>query len=241
MHVPGFHYLVSLMSMFFDWIFSTLQGFGIPNYGLAILLLTIAIRTAVQPLSIKQAKSMRGLQEIQPKMKEIQEKFKSTPEEMQKRISALYKEHKVNPLMGCLPLLIQMPFLISLFYVLRNYTYITAYERFLWLPNLSKMDPLYILPVLVGVTTFFQMKLSMTQSNDQSQKIMAMIMPVFIAYVSMKFAAGLSLYWVFGNTYAIVYQIYFNWKTKKEKAMAEQSLDPQNSKKPAAKKKEAGK
>ena len=217
--MPGFSQLVDVMRLFFDWIFHTMQGLGLPNYGVAILVLTIIIRTALQPLSIKQAKSMRAMQAIQPKMKEVQEKYKSDPQEMNKQLGQLYKDHKVNPLMGCLPMLVQMPFLFAMFYVLRDYNYDPHFVRFLWLPTLHQPDPLYIMPVLVGLTTFIQMKLSSTTStNDQMQlqmKIMTTIMPVFIGYVSMNFASGLSLYWVFGNIYSIIYQFYFNRKTAK--------------------------
>lgn len=207
--MPGFSWLVHIMRVFFDWIFNTLQGFGLPNYGLAILILTVIIKTALQPLNAKQVKSMKALQEIQPKIKELQEKYKGNPEMLNREIADLYKEYKVNPFMGCLPILIQMPFLIALFYVLRDYPYIPEYEHFLWVPNLGKPDPYWIMPALVGITTYIQMKLS-PSSSDPSQKMISIIMPIFIAYISLKFPAGLSLYWTLGNVYSIVYQYFVN-------------------------------
>jgi len=222
--LPGFSYLVDGLRVFLDWIFTMLQGVGLPNYGIAILILTICIRTAVQPLSIKSAKSMREMQEIQPLIKELQEKYKGDSQTLNTKVSALYKEHKVNPLMGCLPIIIQMPFLIALFYVLKDYAYIEGYERFLWLPTLSDPDPLYILPVVVGATTFVQMKLtsagSMSKEQASMQKIMAITMPLFIGYISFSFAAGLCLYWAFGNFYGITYQFFFNRRADRKKKAA---------------------
>ncbi len=222
--MPGFSYLVDVLRLFLDWIFTMLQTVGFPNYGLAILLLTIAIRTAVQPLSIKSAKSMREMQEIQPLIKELQEKYKGDTQTLNAKVSELYKEHKVNPLMGCLPILIQMPFLIALFYVLKDYHYIDAYKQFLWLPSLSDKDPTYILPVLVALTTFAQMKLtsagSMSKDQASVQKIMTITMPLFIGYISINFASGLCLYWAFGNFYGITYQYFFNRKADRKKKEA---------------------
>ena len=219
--MPGFSYLVDGLRIFLDWIFTILQGVGLPNYGVAILILTICIRTAVQPLSIKSAKSMREMQEIQPLIKELQERYKGDNQTLNAKVSELYKEHKVNPLMGCLPILIQMPFLIALFWVLKDYNYIREFERFLWLPNLSDPDPLYILPVVVAATTFLQMKLTTAGSASKEQasvqKIMAITMPLFIGYISISFASGLCLYWAFGNFYGITYQFFFNRKADKKK------------------------
>lgn len=220
--MPGFHWLVDVMRLFFDWIFHTLQGIGLPDYGVAIIILTLVIRTALQPLTVKQMKSMKALQEIQPKVKELQEKYKGKPEQLNKEIAELYKNSNANPLMGCLPVLVQMPFLIALFYALRNYHYIPEFDGFFWVPSLGKPDPFWILPALNGLTTFFQMRLAPT-SSDPSQKMMMYIMPVFIAYISIKFPAGLSLYWTITNIYSIIYQYFFIYRkqgqvVKEEKA-----------------------
>ena len=167
------------------------------SYGLAIILLTIAIRLILAPLTLSQSKSMEAMKTLQPKMNALQQKYKDDPEEYQRRVMELYKEHNINPLSGCLPMLIQLPFLWALFAVLRNYDFGTG---FLWLTSLSEPDPLYILPVLSALTTYIQM---MMTSADASQKSMMLIMPIFIGYISISFPAGLVLYWVVSNLFSM--------------------------------------
>jgi YidC/Oxa1 family membrane protein insertase len=207
--LPGFKWLADLMELTFDRIFDFLQGIGIPSYGLAILIITLIIKFLLLPLTLKQNKAMKEMQEIQPLTKEIQQKYKNDPKKMNEEIANLYRTHKINPAMGCLPILIQLPFLIAFFTVLRDYPYIPEYQSFWWIPNLGQMDPYYILPILVGVTMFIQQKLTPTSGDASQQKIM-MFMPVFIAWISMKFPAGLSLYWVLGNIFSIVQQVIQN-------------------------------
>ncbi|NLY52335.1 MAG: membrane protein insertase YidC [Firmicutes bacterium] len=167
------------------------------SYGLAIILLTIAIRLILAPLTLSQSKSMEAMKALQPEMNELQQKYKDNPEEYQRRVMELYKEHNINPLSGCLPMLIQLPFLWALFSVLRNFDFGTG---FLWLTSLSEPDPLYILPVLSALTTYTQM---MMTSADASQKGMMAIMPIFIGYISINFPAGLVLYWVVSNLFSM--------------------------------------
>lgn len=167
------------------------------SYGLAIILLTVTIRLVLAPLTLSQSKSMEAMKALQPKMNALQQKYKDDPEEYQRRVMELYKEHNINPLSGCLPMLIQLPFLWALFAVLRNYDFGTG---FLWLTSLSEPDPLYILPVLSALTTYIQM---MMTSADASQKSMMLIMPIFIGYISISFPAGLVLYWVVSNLFSM--------------------------------------
>ncbi|NLA58154.1 MAG: membrane protein insertase YidC [Firmicutes bacterium] len=167
------------------------------SYGLAIILLTIAIRLILAPLTLSQSKSMEAMKALQPEMNALQQKYKDNPEEYQRRVMELYKEHNVNPLSGCLPMLIQLPFLWALFSVLRNFDFGTG---FLWLTSLSEPDPLYILPVLSALTTYTQMIMT---SADASQKSMMFIMPIFIGYISISFPAGLVLYWVVSNLFSM--------------------------------------
>ncbi|MCR4402481.1 MAG: YidC/Oxa1 family membrane protein insertase [Firmicutes bacterium] len=156
--------------------------------GLAIIALTILLKVVTYPLTVKQTKAMEEMKLLQPKVKEIQEKYKSQPEEMQKRVMELYREHKVNPLGGCWPTLIQLPIIWALFTALRNYPF---EQRFLWMPNLGKPD--VILAVLAGAATYLQ---SIMMSTDPSQKMMNLIMPAFIIWISLSFPAGVTLYWV---------------------------------------------
>ena len=164
------------------------------SYGVAIILLTLAIRFV---LTFSQSKSMEAMKRMQPEMQALQERYKDKPEEYQRKVMELYKENKVNPLGGCLPMVVQLPFLWALFAVLRGFDFGTG---FLWLTSLSAPDPLYILPVLSAVTTYLQMIMT---SADASQKSMMYIMPVFIGYISINFPAGLVIYWVVSNLFSM--------------------------------------
>ncbi|WP_371381829.1 YidC/Oxa1 family membrane protein insertase [Sporomusa aerivorans] len=180
-------------------------GAGIANYGLAIILLTIAIKLVLYPLTVKQVKSMKAMQDIQPKMKELQEKYKGNPEKLNKELASLYKEAGVNPLAGCLPLLVQMPFLIAIFFAIRDYQYAQQPPSFLWMKDLAQPDPTYILPVLSAVTTYIQQKQTTSEMTQQA-KMMMIFMPLFIGYISLTFPGGLVLYWVVSNIFQIAQQ-----------------------------------
>jgi YidC/Oxa1 family membrane protein insertase len=191
---------------------------GLPSYGLAIILMTIAIKLVMFPLTQKQMHSMRAMQEIQPKTKYIQEKYKDDPQLMQQKIMAMYKEHGVSPFGGCLPLVIQMPIFIAFYQSLFHFKFVNvAHAAFLWIPNIGKPDPYFILAILAAVTTFYQQKISMVESNDPTQKTMLYFMPVFMAFIAYKLPAGLPLYWVVFNTLGIAQQLYVN---KQKKVMA---------------------
>jgi YidC/Oxa1 family membrane protein insertase len=188
---------------------------GWPSYGLAIVFMTIAIKLAILPLTQKQMKSMRAMQEIQPKTKYIQEKYKDDKEQMQKKTMELYKEHGVNPLGGCLPLFIQMPIFLAFYQSLYKFNYVDAANiGFLWIPDISKPDPLFILAVLAAGTTFLQQKISMVDTKDPTMKAMLYVMPVMMAWIALKMPAGLPLYWAVFNILGIIQQLYVN-KTHK--------------------------
>ena len=186
-------------------------GFG--SYGLAIILLTIIIKIIVYPLTKKQLKSMKAMQKIQPELQKLQTKYKDNPRVMQQKLMELYGKEGVNPMSGCLPMLIQMPILMGMYYTLYNFDYGSVEPSFLWLPSLSETDPLYILPVLSAVTTFLQQKLSMSSESTQQMKMMMVIMPLFIGFISLNFPAGLVLYWVTMNIVQIIQQV---WIYKKD-------------------------
>jgi YidC/Oxa1 family membrane protein insertase len=206
-----FNAIVDGMNWLLNWLYYITETVGIPNYGIAIILLTIIIKMVLYPLSHKQMKSMLAMQQIQPKIKEIQQKYKEKdPKKMQQKMMDLYREHNVNPAAGCLPLLIQMPILIALFRSLISFPYVnTDHASFIWVQNLSDKDPYYILPILAGVTTYFQSKMT-TSATDPTQKMMLYTMPVFIAWISSTFPAGLSLYWVVFNVVGWAQQYYIN-------------------------------
>ncbi|KJS86950.1 MAG: membrane protein, partial [Peptococcaceae bacterium BICA1-8] len=179
------------------------------------------LKLALYPLSVKQMQSMKGMQLVQPKVQEIQKKYKNDKEKMNKAIMELYKEYNVNPASGCLPLLVQMPILIGLFTALRDYSFEpVAHAKFFWIGNLSNPDPLYILPILVAAATFVQSKITTpasTGASNSTSMMMLYFMPLFIGYISMKFAAGLALYWVIFNALGALQQYLINKKPPAEK------------------------
>lgn len=203
--VDGMTYLINLCYIFTNII-------GLPNYGLAIIFLTVLIKLVLYPLTLKQMRSMAVMQQLAPKIKEIQAKYKEKdPQKMQKKIMELYQEKNVNPLAGCLPMLIQLPILIALYRALLHFDYSNpAHANFFWISSLSQMgDYLYILPVLAGVSTYFQTQMTMT-TNDPTQKIMLFTMPIFIAWICTTVPAGLALYWVIFNILGIIQQYFIN-------------------------------
>lgn len=210
-----FNYLVEFMRTLLTYCYDLTKALGFPSYGIAIIILTIAIKAVLAPLTAKQVKSMKGMQKLQPKMKEIQQKYKNDPQKAQQEIAKMYKEMGVNPLSGCLPLLVQMPFLISIFYALQNYPYDPAYESFLWLPSLGAADHLYILPVLSALSTYVMSRQTATDNSGQ-QKIMQIVMPLFIGYISLKFPSGLVIYWVVSNLFQLVQQFFIYRNDNKE-------------------------
>ncbi|WP_243109405.1 YidC/Oxa1 family membrane protein insertase [Anaerophilus nitritogenes] len=199
------------MSLLLNWFYQL-----IGNYGISIILFTVIIKLILVPLTIKQLKSTRQMSEIQPKLKEIQEKYKNDKEKLNIKTMELYKEYKVNPVGGCLPLLIQMPIIFGLFSVLKDPTkYIldpsfihATQEAFLWIPDLSQPDTI-ILPILAAVTTYFSMNTASTgnAAQNQTMKTMNMVFPIMILWMGRGFPAGLSLYWVVSNVFQIVQQV----------------------------------
>lgn len=211
----------NLWHSFVLWFSNVIQFFygltvhmGLPNWGLAIIMLTIAIKLVLFPITQKQLRSMRAMQEIQPKMKYVQDKYKDDPQTMQMKMMELYKEHGVSPLSGCLPLLIQMPILFAFYQALFKLSK-TAFVHatnpgFLWIPNIGAKDPYFILAILAGLTTYLQQKVSMVDTKDPTQKTMLYFMPVFMVYIAATVPAGLPLYWVVFNFLSILQQLYVN-------------------------------
>lgn len=205
-----FSYLSNAMQHLLTYSYDITNALGYANYGLAIILLTIVIKIVLYPLTVSQIKSMKEMAFIQPKMKELQEKYKGKPEILNKEMAELYKTHKINPLSGCLPLIVQMPFLIAIFYAIRDYKYIGE-PSFLWMSSLAAPDPLYILPVVSAAATYLQTRMSTTPEQMQQQKMMLIIMPVFILWISLNFPAGLVLYWAV-STIVQIFQQYYLYK-----------------------------
>jgi len=179
------------------------------SYGVAVILLTVAVKALLYPLTHQQFKSMRDMQKIQPHMKELQEKYKDKPEELQKRMMGLYKEHKVNPLGGCLPLLVQMPILFMLYSAVLSFKAAFATEGFLWVHNLAKPDiPLLL---LYAVSLYLSSKMTVTDpSQAQTQKTMAIMMPFLFTFMAWiyKWPAAFILYWLVFNVLSTVQQYF---------------------------------
>lgn len=193
------------------------------NHALGIILFTIILRIILLPLMHYQTKQMRRTQEIQPKLKELQQKYSSRDPETQRKLNEetqrLYSEYNVNPFSGCLPLLIQMPILMALWQALSRVETLTN-GHFLWM-DLSQPDPYFILPLLAAIFTYIASKLtSMSQiESNVSVTIMNIIMPVMIFFMGMNLASGLSLYWVVSNAFQVVQTLLINnpFKIRKER------------------------
>ena len=185
----------------------------VPNYGVAIILLTILVRLLFWPLTHKSTVGMKKMQELQPKMKEIQAKFKDNPQRLQQETWALYREAKVNPMSSCLPMLIQIPVFIALFNVLRSAVEL-RYAPFLWIGDLSEPEGLFaswfpfgglnILPILMAVSTGLQSAFTPSSGDKNQQRMMMVFMPIMMLFMFYSFPSALSLYWFLSNLLSIV-------------------------------------
>ncbi|MBE0447113.1 MAG: YidC/Oxa1 family membrane protein insertase [Actinobacteria bacterium] len=182
----------------------------VSDYGLAIILLTVAVRIAILPLTVKQTKSMYEMQKVQPKLKELQEKYKNNKEKLQKEMMKFYTEHKVNPLGGCLPLLLQMPIFIALFQMLLKYKASLGLSLGLFKLGTAPgaalafgpiaFIPYLVLIVLMGLTTYLPMK--MMTADPQQKKIGLMMIPLMV-FFAWSLPTGVLLYWITTNIWTI--------------------------------------
>ena len=213
--------IIHILQVILGAFYSVTSAAGLESYGFPIILLTILIKLVTYPLTVKQVKSMKAMQEIQPKMKKIQEKYKSDPQMLQQKTGELFREAGVNPLAGCLPLLVQMPILMGMYYALFNFTFPSAEAAaFFWLPSMSEPDPYYILPVLSAATTLLQPTMTSSEMTGQ-MKIMMTVMPLFIGWISLTFPSGLVLYWVTMNVVQIIQQW---WMYRSEGPAAKEAI-----------------
>ena len=194
------------------WVLNLFNSL-IPNYGVAIILLTILVRLVFWPLTHKSTVGMKKMQELQPKMKKIQEQFKDNPQRLQQETWALYKAEKVNPASSCLPMLIQIPVFIALFNVLRSAVEL-RYAPFLWIADLSEPEALFaswfpfgglnLLPIAMAVTTGLQSAFTPSAGDKNQQKMMMVFMPAMMLFMFYSFPSALSLYWFLSNLFSIV-------------------------------------
>ena len=202
-------FLSNIVQQVLTILYSFTESMGMPSYGLAIVIMTIIVKLLLYPLTKKQIESTKSMMEIQPKMKAIQEKYKNDKERLNMELANLYKNEGVNPLAGCLPLIVQMPIMIGIFYGIRDFHYAGS-SGFLWMESISVPDPSYILTDLSAVTTFIQSKQTMPDTGNAQNKIMLYFMPLFIGYISLEFPAGLVIYWVVMNIMQIAQQAMMN-------------------------------
>ncbi|WP_405379427.1 YidC/Oxa1 family membrane protein insertase [Phascolarctobacterium sp.] len=207
-------FLSNIVQQVITIIYHFISSFGVANYGVAIVVMTILVKLLLYPLSKKQIESTKAMMELQPKMKAIQEKYKDDKQRLNMELANLYKSEGVNPLAGCLPLVVQMPIMIGIFYGIRDFQY-EGSTSFLWMESIAAPDPTYILPVLSALTTFIQSKQTMPDTGNPQNKIMLYFMPLFIGYISLTFPAGLVLYWVVMNIMQIGQQALMNKEAAK--------------------------
>ena len=174
------------------------------DYAWSIIIFTILVRLCLMPLMIKQIKSTKAMQDIQPKMQEIQEKYKNKPEKQKEELMKLYKDAKINPMAGCLPMFIQLPILMGLFALLRDPAYHAANHGFLWIASVSQTHNLS-LGILSGVSAYFMQKSMATTDESQAQmmKSMTLVMTAMSFWWGYTYEAGLALYWTMSNIFSI--------------------------------------
>jgi YidC/Oxa1 family membrane protein insertase len=185
----------------------------IPNYGLAIILLTLMIRLITFPLQWKSFKSMKKMQIIQPELTALKAKFKDDPQRMQKESMELFKRAGANPLGGCLPLFLQMPVFFALYKVLYGAVELVEAPFYFWIHDLSIKDPFYVLPVLMAGAMFLQQKLSPTTVADPTQKKVMMFMPLIFGLIMKDLPAGLCLYIFISTIFGLAQQMFVYKRT----------------------------
>ena len=217
------------------WVLNLFNGW-IPNFGVAIILLTILVRLIFWPLTRKSTEGMKKMQELQPLMKEIQAKYKDNPQRLQQETWQLYREKKVNPMSSCLPMLIQIPVFIALFNVLRSAVEL-RYAPFLWIADLSEPEGLFaswfpfgglnLLPVLMAVSTALQSYFT-PSTGDKKQQMMMVMMPAMMLIMFYSFPSALSLYWFLSNIFSIVQMWLIRRQTaaKQAEVMTPEVIDP---------------
>lgn len=186
----------------------------IPNWGWAIIVLTILIKVLFFPLTRNSLRSMKQMQKLRPYLQDIQKKYKDNPQMMQKEMMNLYKEYKINPFGGCLPMLIQLPIFVGFFLALRGSIFLRGSRFILWINDLSVPDtvatigsvPINVLPILMFVSSFIQQR--MTPAVEQSQKFMNILLPLMMLVLFYSFSSGLLLYWVCMNILGVFEQYY---------------------------------
>ena len=180
------------------------------NWGWAIVILTILIRLVLFPLTLKGMLSMQKMKDLAPKIKELQQKYKGDPQKLNMHMMQLYKKHNVNPMGGCLPMLLQIPVFFAIYRVLLNAIELKGAPWILWITDLSQKDPYYVLPILMGVTMYINQKITPNTITDPTQKKIFEWLPVVFTFFFLTFPAGLTLYWFVNNVLSGIQQLIVN-------------------------------
>jgi YidC/Oxa1 family membrane protein insertase len=210
---PGLEYTVDygwlkMVASPLFWVLSLIHSL-VHNWGVAIILLTLLIKAAFYPLSAKSYRSMAQMRELAPRLESMKQKFGDDRQKMQMAMMELYKTEKINPMSGCLPILIQIPVFISLYWMLLGSIELRHAPFFGWIQDLSAVDPYYILPIIMGISMIIQTKLNPKPTDPIQAKVMTW-MPVIFSVFFFFFPAGLVLYWVVNNVISIWQQWYVN-------------------------------
>jgi YidC/Oxa1 family membrane protein insertase len=198
------------------------------NYGVAIVILTILVRVVTAPLTVKQMRSMERMRALSPKLKEIQAEFADDRQKQSEKTMALYKSEGVNPLGGCLPMLLQFPVFIGLFYALRSTIQLRQAPFFGWIDDLSVPESLFeipvlglpfrVLPLIMGASMVLQQRITPTQADPAQAKMMMTVMPIMMTVIFYQFPSGLVLYWMVSNILAISHQLWIGRGIRAQKA-----------------------
>ena len=203
---PGFRTVIRIFAVPVRWLLVWMHENLHLAYGLVLVAFGLLVRIVLWPLNQKAMRANMKLQEVQPLMKDIQDRYKNDPQRMQQEMFKLYREHKVNPLGGCWPMLLPMPVLFALFFVFQNAIELRG-TSFLWLPDLARPDPLYIIPVLMGASMYFLTKVGqMGMEPNPQMKMMLYMMPLMMTGMFLFFPSGLNLYYTVSNIASIPQQ-----------------------------------
>jgi len=199
------------------WVLSMIHK-GVDNWGVAIILLTVLIKLVFYPLSAKSYRSMAHMRVLGPKLQKLKEQYGDDRQRLHQAMMDLYKTEKVNPLGGCLPVVVQIPVFISLYWVLLASVEMRHAPFMLWIQDLAATDPYFVLPIIMGATMLIQTKLNPTPPDPIQAKVM-MVMPFAFSIFFFFFPAGLVLYWVVNNTLSIAQQWQITRKAEQEQAV----------------------
>ena len=220
--------IIKFLEMIFNSLHQFVLNIGVKDTGisyvLAVLLITILVRVILLPLNIKQLKSQAKMQEVQPLLQKIQAKYKNDPQKSQMEMMKLYKENNISPLSGCLPLIIQMPILFALYYVFMRID--IGGSSFLWLKDLQKPDPYYILPIVSAATTYISSYImtkttaSTQQTGGMNMNSMNIVMSLMSGFIALRIGSLLVLYWIMGNIIQLIQTYFLVVRPAKAKTLA---------------------